>query len=171
MRTNNPGIFKTVKSEPKMIWLKRLTGISLFLFFYFIALRPFRNRFSQWVVEWITTDNRAEYILDVQVMVRSFVVQYGIGDSVLTAAYIPQFGFFFLLGMLGVIWFLPGLKIYMALITAQIVFELLILFSLWIGYHYSVAGLVLANLLMVYLSPIVCLGFIMFLYLKHKGKV
>jgi len=171
MRINNPGIIKKGVSKPKMAWFKRLSGISLFLLFYFTALRPFRNQFSQWVVEWITEGNAAKHILEVQIIVRSFVVEYEVWNTLLTVAYIPQFGFFFLLGMLGVIWFLPGLKIYMALIVLQTMFEILILLSLWVGYHYSSAGFVIANLSMVYLSPMVCLGFILFLYLKKKGKI
>lgn len=165
------GLSGVWRNNSAMIWIKRLIGIFLFLILYFTALRPLRNRFSSWVVDWITGNNSADYILTLQVMVRSFIVEYQIEETVLTVAYIPQFGFFFLMGMVGVIWFQPGPKVYGALVSAQLIFEFLVLGLLWVGYQYTVAGLITANLLMVYLSPMVCLGFILFLYLQKKGKL
>jgi len=158
-------------NNSKLLWLKRLAGIPLFILFYFTLLRPFRNHFSTWVVDWITTGNAADYILNVEIMTRSFIVDYSALGTVLTVAYIPQFGFFFLLGMIGMIWFQSGYRLYGALTAAQIGFEILVLFSLWTGFNYSAAGLITANLLMVYLSPMVCLGFVLYLYLQKKGKI
>jgi len=160
-------------SEKILTYAKKIIGMGGFFILYLKVIRPFRAIFSEEVVYKgllsgeISLGN-AYYI---QSSARQVIITFVSGDLYMVLSYIPQFGFFFLLGMLGVIYFLPSLKVYLLYVGVLFFIEFLVLISIWVGVQFWVGGFIVSKLLIVYISPMICLGTVLFLYLNKKGKL
>jgi hypothetical protein len=138
---------------------------------YFGAIRPLRSLYNEHVVYSVLFEGVAGLgnADSAELVPRAILLLYTRGEAELIFAYMPQFGFFFLLGMLGVFFFLPPARLILALPVMQLAIEFLVVIALAIGIHISVIGFVTADFLIVYLSPLVCLGFVVFLFARQKA--
>ncbi len=139
---------------------------------YFIVIRPLRALHNEYVVYSALLKSAENWgLADAATIVpRSVLIHFTSGESELVLAYMPQFGFFFLFGMLGVLFFLPSVRLMLLLPALQAAIEILVLIFLLAGIHFSAAGLIAADFLIVYLSPLVCLGIVVFIFAMEKTK-
>ena len=150
----------------------RLAAMASFLVFYIFALRPFRNFFSKAIAGNLIFDDpeSSAHLLYADIKVRSVTLSYLNGGTEMVLSYIPQFGFFFLLSMLGLFFFNPKLRLYGYLAGFHAGVEAVVLLSLVIGVHLSTAGFIFADFLMLYLSPLVSLGFVVYASLQSRRE-
>jgi hypothetical protein len=150
----------------------RFTSILLMVVAYFFAIRPLRALHNEYVVYSILLNSSENWGLanEAFLVPRSVLIHFASGESELVLAYMPQFGFFFLFGMLGVLYFLPSIRTILILPALQAVIEVLVLVFLLAGIHFSVAGFIAADFMIVYLSPLVCLGFVVFIFAEEKAN-
>jgi hypothetical protein len=146
--------------------------MALFFTIYVFAIRPLRDLFSSTVAGDIIFDNagQAEGVLSAVVQTRSVIVTYLNGGTEMVLSYIPQFGFFFLLSMLGLIFFNPKLRLYGYLAGFHAGVEAAVLLSLVIGVQLTTGGFIFADFLMLYLSPLVSLGFVVYASLQSRRE-
>lgn len=153
--------------------LKRMGLMAGFFLLYIFGIRPLRSFFSEKVVYQglFSSESSVGNALSVTAEARSVLITYLSGGSEISVTYIPQFGFFFLFAMLGIIFFLPPKRLYMAIIGFQAAVEGLVLLFIWTGTYVASFGFVLSDFLMVYLSPVVCLGFVVYLSIWEKSSL
>lgn len=145
---------------PKIIQrVGEMTGFSVL---YFYGIRPLRAYYTEkGVNEMILAGHHTlENIISIESSMRRIVLTYMSDGSEMILSYIPQLGFFFLFGILGLIFFRAGRKKYISLILFQVITEVLVLLFLWTGLQFTTTGFILSNFLMIYLSPLGCLGFV-----------
>ncbi len=150
----------------------RFISMLLMVAAYFIVIRPIRAFHNEYVVYSAMLNSSENWGLanEAFLVPRSVLIHFASGESELVLAYMPQFGFFFLFGMLGVLYFLPSIRMILILPALQAVIEVLVLIFLLVGIYFSVAGFIAADFLIVYLSPLVCLGFVVFIFAEEKSN-
>lgn len=159
--------------SPKLQRLFKRAGLMAgFFLLYIFAVRPLRALFTRNVVHRgiFSSETSTGNALEVAAETRSVLITYLAGGSEISVTYIPQFGFFFLFAMLGMIFFLPPKRFYRMLIGFQAAVELLVLILLWAGITVATLGFVLSGFLIEYLSPVGCLGFVVYLSIRNRHK-
>lgn len=143
---------------------KRAGWIVGFILLYFFVIRPLRGIYSEYVVFDFLLSSQASIgnITSAFHSPRQVLITFLSNGNELVISHIPQFGFFFLCGMIGLIFFNAGSKAYLGLGLFQLITELFVLFLFWLGIHYTVGGFIISDFFMTYLSPLGCLGFIVF---------
>lgn len=141
--------------------------MAVFLVVYFVAIRPFRGFFSENVIRPLFRGAESNPAIE-SVSFEARSVHILLESSEKIFSYTPQFGFFFLFGMLGLIWLNPNKKVYLALAGAQLSIEILVWAFLLTGMYITTAGFMAADFLMIYLSPLVSIGFIVGIYMVQK---
>lgn len=138
---------------------------------YFFIVRPMRALYSDEVVYKILLSSQYSVgnIASALTGVRKVGITYFTGNTVTDLSYIPQFGFFFLCGIMGLIFYDARRNAFTGLILFQLAVEMLVLFFIWLGIYYSVTGFILSDFLMTYLSPLGCLGFVVFASLSRES--
>ena len=143
------------------------------VFLYFWGVRPLRGIFSEWVGTLIFftetgTDHTIMSVVREGVTIHTTYILQG---TELIFSYAPQFGFFFLIAMFGLNFLRPGVQIYMYLAAFHLFIEILTIGCSYMAFDGLTIGFVAADFLLLYLSPLISLAFILFVVLKHKGKV
>lgn len=141
-----------------------------FAVLYFLLIRPLRALYSKNVVYEILLSSQFSIgnIESAFHSSRRVLITYLNDGSEMVLSHIPQFGFFFLCGMLGLIFFNASRRSTIGLVLFQLVVELLVFFLFWVGIHYSIAGFIISDFLITYLSPLGCLGFVVFASLSRE---
>lgn len=85
----------------------------------------------------------------------------------LVYSYAPQFGFFFLLAIIGLIFFQSSRRLYLLLMVFHLLVEIIAVMSTYLGVKGFMSGFMAADFLLLYLSPLVSLGFI---FVAHQNK-
>lgn len=153
--------------EKAFLWIKKAVSMAVFFLFYFIAIRPFRGFFSETFIQPLFDGaDLNPAIQAITVEARSIYILLESSEKLFT--YTPQFGFFFLFGMLGLLWLNPAKKVYAALTVALLSIELMVWVFLMIGLYVNTAGFMAADFLTLYLSPLICIGFIVGVYMVQK---
>jgi len=150
---------------------KRVGWGTGFTFFYFLVIRPLRALYSeQFVWEFILSSQRSiGNITSAFHSPRHVLITYISNGNEIVLSHIPQLGFFFLCGMIGLIFFKGGRNTYISLVMFQVIVELLVFLLFWLGIHYTVAGFIISDFLMTYLSPLGCLGFVVFVSMRRSS--
>lgn len=150
---------------------KRIGWMAGFTILYFFVIRPLRGLYSEHVFFDLLLSSRSSIgnITSAIPSSRQVLITFLSNGNELLISHIPQFGFFFLCGMIGLIFFKAASKAYMGLIVFQLIIELLVFFLFWMGIHYTVAGFIISDFLMTYLSPLGCLGFIVFVSISSNS--
>jgi hypothetical protein len=73
--------------------------------------------------------------------------------------------------MIGLIFLKAGRNTYISLVVFQLIVELLVLILFWLGIHYTVVGFIISDFLMTYLSPLGCLGFVVYVSSRERPGV
>jgi len=143
------------------------------VFLYFWGVRPVRGMFSEWAGRLIFNPDEAAGGF-IQSVVREGITihtTYSLQSTELIFSYAPQFGFFFLIAVVGLNFLRPGGRIYLLLVLFHLFVEALSLGFSALAFNGVSAGFVMADFLLQYLSPLVSLAFILFVLLKKKGKI
>lgn len=161
-----------MRSKQLLNWLLIAAVQTGTVFLYFWGIRPLRGVFSEWVGS-VLFHFQSEAVGYIESIVRigitidtTFIFQ----GTELIFSYAPQFGFFFLISVFGLNFLRPGIRIYLFLIIFHAFIEVLSLGFTAVAFNGFPIGFVIADFLLLYLSPLVSLGFILFVILQKKGK-
>jgi hypothetical protein len=140
---------------------------------YFLGIRPLRVLFSEWVGSAIfqLQSESVDYIESVVRVGVTIDTTFIFQGTELVFSYAPQFGFFFLISVFGLNFLRPGIRIYLLLIIFHAFIELVSLGFTAVAFNGFPIGFVIADFLLLYLSPLVSLGFILFVILQKNGKL
>jgi len=143
------------------------------IFFYFWGVRPLRGWHSEWVgsVLFRFQSEAAGYVESVERTGITIDTTYVFQGTELVFSYAPQFGFFFLIAVLGLNFLLPRFTIYLLLTGFHFLVEICSLGFSLIAFNGYPVGFVIADFLLLYLSPLMSLGFILVVILRRKGKI
>lgn len=149
---------------------KRCGLMAGFTVFYLFFVRPMRAIYSEYVVYegLLSSQSSIGNIISAFHSARQVLITYMSNGNEMVMSHIPQFGFFFLCGMVGLIFFKAGRNAYLGLVVFQLVVEIFVLIFFTVGIHYTTGGFVLSDFLMTYLSPLGCLGFVVFVSMSKN---
>ena len=140
---------------------------------YFILVRQIRTFYSKEVVYEMLLNSQGSIgnIVSAFHSPRRVLITYMNDGHEIMLSHIPQFGFFFLCGIIGLIFINASRSTYIGLISFQFVVEFLVFSLVWLGIHYSVTGFIISGFLMAYLSPLGCLGFVVLASSRMQGTI
>lgn len=143
------------------------------VFIYFRVIRPLRGWFSEWIGPAIFSPSSAaaEPIQSIAKEGITIHTTYIFQGTELIFSYAPQFGFFFLIAIIGLNFYRPGVKIYLFLAGFHLIIEVFALLLSNFAINGYPIGFIAADFLLLYLSPLISLGFILFVVLTIKGKL
>jgi hypothetical protein len=151
--------------------LGRLSGVIGFILIYFYIIRPMRAIFSQKIIYegLMSAQTTIGNIIFIEHGQREVKINFLNNGSEIVLSHIPQLGFFFLLGAIGLIVFNASRRTYYCLILFQVIVEIIVIILFWLGIHYTTFGFMVSDFLMNYISPLGCLGFVV--YVSGRGEV
>lgn len=137
---------------------------------YFFLIRPIRGWYSSFNLESVFYSVREwpEYLKEITLDGLTVNFYYINGGNELVYSYAPQFGFFFLLAVVGLIFFKAPVRLYLFLSLFHLIAEILALAGTYSGLKGILAGFITADFILLYLSPLVSLGFILIAHQLHK---
>lgn len=137
---------------------------------YFLLIRPLRAGYGRFSLESIFNRSAEwpEYLNDITLDGITLNFYFQNSGNELVYSYAPQFGFFFLLAMLGLIFFRPPKFFYIFLILFHLVAEAVAVSATWLALNGVLAGFFMADFILLYLSPLISLGFIFTAHLTTK---
>lgn len=143
-------------------FIKKVGWMGGFAVLYFLFVRPLRDFYTEKIVyEMLLSSQFSVGNIDSAFhSARRVLITYLRDGNEMVLSLIPQFGFFFLCGVIGLIYFKASRKIYLSLILFQLIVEILVLFLFWLGIHHTITGFIISDFLITYLSPLGCLGFV-----------
>lgn len=152
--------------------LKRVGGMAGFILLYFSTVRPLRALYSEEIVyeRIFTSQYSIGNVTSASHSPREVLITYMSNGTEIVMYHIPQLGFFFLCGMLGLIFFKASRRAFIGLIFFQVAIEILVVLLFLLGIHYTVSGFIVSDFLMNYLSPLGCLGFVVYVSSRKRNK-
>lgn len=134
---------------------------------YFFLVRPFRGWYGYFILEntIYTVREWPSYLNDITLDGITLNFFYTSGGNELVYSYAPQFGFFFLLAVVGMIFFRAPGRLYLFLSLFHLLAETVALGSTWAGVRGFLAGFIIADFILLYLSPLISLGFV---FIAHQ---
>lgn len=140
---------------------------------YFKGIRPLREVFGHWVETAIfsVTEPYPGYIDTILRNGITINTAYTFRDTELIFSYAPQFGFFFLITIIGLNFFKTAPRVYLTLTGFHLLAEIVALLCSYAALHGLVIGFVIADFILLYLSPLISLGFVLYVFLQKKGKL
>lgn len=137
---------------------------------YFLLIRPLRAWYGRLHLELIfqRAAEWPKYLNDITLDGITLNFYFQNGGNELVYSYAPQFGFFFLLALLGLIFFRPPKFFYIYLILFHLMAEVVAVSATWLALNGILAGFFIADFILLYLSPLVSLGFVVAAHLTVK---
>ena len=134
---------------------------------YFFLIRPLRGWYGYFNLESVfySVSEWPEYLKDITLDGITVNFFYESGGNELVYSYAPQFGFFFLLAVLGLIFFRSPIRFFLLLAAFHLMAEVLALAGTYAGVRGVLTGFIMADFILLYLSPVISLGFI---FIAHQ---
>lgn len=139
---------------------------------YFFLIRPIRSWYGSFNLESVfySVSEWPEYLKEITLDGLTVNFYYINGGNELVYSYAPQFGFFFLLAVVGLIFFRPPLRLFLLLSLFHLIAEAVVLAGTYSGIKGVLAGFIIADFILLYLSPLVSLGFILIAHQLRKSS-
>lgn len=134
---------------------------------YFMVIRPIRRWYGYFNLEslFYSVNEWPAYLNDITLDGLTVNFYYLGGGSELVYSYAPQFGFYFLLAITGLIFLQAPLRFYLMLSAFHLFAELVAVAGTYSGIMGIRGGFILADFILLYLSPLVSLGFV---FIAHR---
>lgn len=139
---------------------------------YFFLVRPIRGWYGYFNLETVfySVPEWPEYLKEVTLDGLTVNFYYISSGNELVYSYAPQFGFFFLLAVVGLILFRAPVRMFLLLSLFHLIAEILALAGTCSGLMGILAGFIIADFILLYLSPLVSLVFILIAHQVRKGN-
>ena len=146
---------------------KKILFIVLIIITYFWVVRPAREYHTTKLVspkvkQWVQSNSisKASEVILKSKSSKSFYLVFNVADNEKEIVYSPQAGFFLLLAAIGLVFITLKWQYYIFLLGLHFIFELIVVFALWVGAVHSTAAFIFVDFIISYLSPVVSLGII-----------
>jgi hypothetical protein len=139
---------------------------------YFTVVRPLRENLTSELVFPLLFNSQEALgsAFSIHLETRSIIYSYLYGSVEATSFYMPQFGLFFLIGILGLWIYRRGFQYYIGLFGFHITAEVVVYVCIGIGFYISVSGFIISDFIILYLSPLVSLGFVVYASLQSRRE-